>query len=81
MDGGEGGTLHRAGHRDLGKMKCDGSVMARDPSADLYQLEQEAGQRPIRHRFGQLDTAKEGGEVVGQRMQLQPHLVVAEPPA
>ena len=55
--------------------------MADDAGSDLDQLELQAGQRPISHRLGQLDAAQEGGQVVGQRVQLQPHLVVAELPA
>jgi hypothetical protein len=39
LDRGKDGTHHPAGHRDLGKMKRDGSGMAHDPSTDFYQLE------------------------------------------
>lgn len=46
--------------------------------ADLDQLELHAGGRPVGHSLGQFNAAQEGGEVVGQRGQLQPHLVVAE---
>ena len=33
------------------------------------------------HGLWQLDAAQEGGQIVGQRVLLQPHLVVAELPA
>jgi hypothetical protein len=45
----------------------------------LDQLELQARQRPVRHRLGQVDAAQEGGQIIGQCVQLQPHLVVAEP--
>ena len=55
--------------------------MTHDAGADLDQLERQAGQRPVDHRLRQFDATQEFGQVVGQRMQLQPHLDVAEPPA
>ena len=55
--------------------------MAHDAGADLDQFELQAGQRPLGHFLGQVDAAQEGGYVVGQRVQVQPDLVVAEPPA
>lgn len=55
--------------------------MADDASSDLDQLELQSGQRPFRHGLRQFDTAQDGGQVIGQRVQLQPHLVVAELPA
>gem|GEM_PF-2606171 len=55
--------------------------MTHDARPDLDQLELQAGQRPVGHRLGQFNAAQEGGQVVGQRVQLQPHLVVAELPA
>ena len=48
---------------------------------DLDQLQLQAGQRPVGHGLGQLDAAQEGGQVVRQGVQLQPHLIVAELPA
>ena len=44
------------------------------------QLELEAGRRPVGHGIGQFDAAQEGGLVVGQRVQLQPDIVVTELP-
>jgi hypothetical protein len=38
----------------------------------------QAGQRPLGHFLGQFDTAHEGGQVVGKRVQLQPDLIVVE---
>ena len=48
---------------------------------DLDQLQLQAGQRPVGHGLGQLDAAQEGGQIVRQGVQLQPHLIVAELPA
>ena len=53
--------------------------MAHDPGTDPDQLELEAGQRPIGHGLRQFDAAQEGRQVLGQRVQLQSDLVVAEP--
>ncbi|MCK9991773.1 MAG: hypothetical protein Dbin4_00293 [Alphaproteobacteria bacterium] len=61
--------------------KVDGGGVTHDAGPYLDQLELEAGQRPIGHRLGQLDAAQEGRQVAGRRVQLQPDLVVAEPPA
>ena len=47
-----------------------------DTRPDLDQSELLAGQRPFRQLFGQLDAAEEGGQVVGQCVQLQRHLDV-----
>ena len=55
--------------------------MTDDTRPDLDQLQLQAGQRPVGHGLGQLDAAQECGQVVGQRVQLQPHLIVAELPA
>ncbi len=55
--------------------------MTHDAGANLDQLQLQAGEGPIGHGFGQVDAAQERGQVVGQRVELQPHLVVAEPPA
>ena len=46
----------------------------------MDQLQLQAGERPVGHFLGQLDAAQEGGQVVGQGLQLQPDLVVAELP-
>src|SRR3546814_7815579 len=71
---------HRAGDGDLGQLEGNGAGVADDAGADLDQLELQAGQRPVRHGLGQFDAAQEGCQVVGQRVQLQPHLVVPELP-
>ena len=81
MDRGEDGAHHRAGDRDLGELEGDGAGVTHDAGADLDQFELQAGQRPLGHFLGQFDTAQEGGQIVGQCVQLQPHLVVAELPA
>ena len=53
--------------------------MTHDAGSDLDHFELQAGQRPAGHRFRQFDATQEVGQIVGQRVQLQPHLVVAEP--
>jgi len=78
-DGGEDGAYHRAGDSDLGQLEGDGAGMTHDAGPDLDQFQLQAGQRPVCHFLGQFDAAQEGGQVVGQRVQLQPDLVVAEP--
>ena len=55
--------------------------MAADTRPDLDQFQLQAGERPVGHGLGQLDAAQEGGQVVSEGVQLQPHLVVAEPSA
>ena len=55
--------------------------MTHDTRPDLDQLELKAGQRPLGHFLGQFDTAQEGRQIVGQCVELQPHLVIAEPSA
>ena len=49
--------------------------------SDLDALELQAAQGAGRHLFGQFDAEQKAGQVVSQRVQLQPHLVVAEPSA
>ena len=70
---------HWAGHSDLAQLECDSAGMAHHAGPDLDQLELQAGQRPVRHGHGQFDAAQEGGQIVGQRVQLQPDLVIVEP--
>ena len=53
--------------------------MAHHAGTDLGQLELETGQRPVDHCLGRIEAAQECGQVVGQRMQLQPHLIIAKP--
>ena len=53
--------------------------MTHHTGTDLDQLELQTGQRPVGHRLGQVNAAQEGCEIVGQCVQLQPDLVVAEP--
>ncbi len=81
MDGSKNGAHHRASDGHFRQLECDGTGMTHDPGTDLDQLELEAGQRPIGHGLRQFDAAQEGCQVVGQRVQLQPYLIVAEPPA
>lgn len=81
LDRGDDGADHRPRHGDLGQFERDGAGVTHDTRADLDQLELQAGQRPVCHRFGQPDMAEEDGEVVGQSMELEPDLVVPEPAA
>lgn len=80
-DRGEDGAYHRAGGGRLGQLESDGAGVTDDTRPDLDQLQLQAGQRPVRHGLGQFDAAQECCQVVGQCVQLQPHLVVAELPA
>ncbi len=49
--------------------------------ADLHQPVAQRGERPVLDLLGQRQGAQEVGEVVGQRVQLQPHSVGGEPHA
>ena len=80
-DVGEDCAHHRVGNDHLGQLGGDGAGVTYHAGPDLDQLELQAGQRPVGHGLWQLDAAQEGGQIVGQRVQLQPHLVVAELPA
>lgn len=73
------GAQHRAGNGYLGQLEGDGAGVTDDADPCLDQLEQQAGQRPVSHRFRQVDATQEGSQIVGQRVQLQPDLVIAEP--
>jgi hypothetical protein len=75
------GTHHRASDSHFSQLEGDGTGMAHNAGACLDQLELQAGQRPVGHFFGQFDAPQEGGQVVGQCVQLQPDLIVAELPA
>jgi hypothetical protein len=77
-DGGEDGAHHRAGDGHFGQLGGDGAGVTDDAGAELGQLQLQAGQRPVGHRLGQHDAAQEGGQVVGQGVQLQPQQVVAK---
>lgn len=81
MDRGEDGAHHRAGDGHLGQLEGNGAGVTDDAGTDLDQFELQAGQRQLGHFLGQFDTAQEGCQVVGQHVQFQPHLVVAELPA
>ena len=78
LDRSKDGTHHRAGNGDVGELEGIGPCMAHDASPDLNQLGLKAGQRPVGHSLGQFDAAQERGQVEGQCVQLQPHIVVAE---
>jgi len=52
--------------------------MADDPGTDLNQPVAQRGERPLRRLSGQRQGAQEVGEIVSQRVQLQPHGVGGE---
>lgn len=79
MDRSQDGPDHWACDRYLGKLESDGAGVAHDAGPHLDQFQLQAGQRPVGHGLGQLDAAQKCCQVVGQRVQLQPNLVVAEP--
>jgi hypothetical protein len=64
--------------RHLGQLESDGAAVANDADSVLDQFQLQAGQRPVVHCLRQLDTAQEGCQILGQHVQLQPDLVVAE---
>jgi len=68
----EDGPDHGAGDGNLGQLEGDVAGIAHDAGTDLDQLELKAGRRPVGLGLGQLDAAQEGGQVLGQRVQLQP---------
>ncbi len=78
MDRSQDGPDHGAFDRHLGKSESDGAGVAHDAGTLLDQLQLQAGQRPVGNFFGQIDAAQEHSHVVGQRVQLQPDLVIAE---
>ena len=46
--------------------------------SDLDQLLPDRGQRPVLDFLRQGQRAHEVGEIVGERVKLEPHLVIAE---
>lgn len=66
---------------NLGQLEGYRTRVTHDTGPALDQLQLQAIQRPVGHGLGQLDAAQEGGQVLGQRVKLQPHLLVAELPA
>lgn len=72
----------RVGPCYFGRDGCScrhGAGVAHDAGTDLDQLELQAGQRPIRHGFGQADIREEDSEDVGQCVELEPNLAVPQP--
>ena len=57
-DRGEDGAHHRACDRNLCQLEGDGAGVADDAGSDLDQLQLQAGQRPVGHGLGQLDTSQ-----------------------
>jgi hypothetical protein len=57
------------------ELEDDVAAMAHDPGADLDQLLAQRGQRSMPDPLRQGQRAQEVGEVVGQRVQLEPHAV------
>jgi hypothetical protein len=54
------------------------ATVTNDLGADLHQLLPQCRQRPMLHLFGQSQSSHEVGEIIRQRVKLQPDLVVAE---
>ena len=52
-DGGEDGTDHNTGHRDLGKPEADGAGAAYNLGSDLEEFEMQAQLRPVSEDFKQ----------------------------
>ena len=53
--------------------------VTQDAGTNLNQLQLQARQRPVGRGLRQRDAAQERGQIVGEGVQLQPDLVVAEP--
>ena len=68
----------RPRHRHLGQLEDEVAAVAHDPGADLDQLLAQRGQRPMLDPLRQGQRAQEVGEVVGERVKLEPHRVVPE---
>ena len=79
MDHSEDGPDHPAGDRDFGQLEGDGAGVTHDAGTHLDQLELEGCQRPVGHGLWEIDAAQERCQVVGQRVQLQPDLIVTKP--
>ena len=54
-DGGEDGTDHNTGHRDLGKLEADGAGMAYNLGSGLEELEMQAQLRLVGEDFKQFN--------------------------
>lgn len=52
--------------------------MSDDPCADLHQPVAQRGERPVLDLLRQPQGVRGVGEVVGQRVQLQPHCIDGE---
>ena len=64
-------------HRHLGHLEDHGAPVAHNLGADLHQPLAKRRQRPLLDLIRQRQGAQEVGEVVGERMKLQPHRVFA----
>ncbi len=63
---------------DLCELKGDVTAMTHDLGADLDELLPKRRQRPVFDLLRQRQGAQEGAEIIGERMELEPDLIVAE---
>ncbi len=66
------------GDSDLCKLECDVATMTYDLGTELDQLLPECRQRPVLDRLRQGQCTQEVAEIVSERMELEPDLVVPE---
>ncbi len=63
---------------NLRHLESDVATVAHDIGPDLDELVAQGGERPMFHSLGQRQGAQEVAEITGERMELEPDLVVAE---
>lgn len=74
------GAYHRADDGHLGQLEGDDAGVTHDTRPDLDQFQLQTDEGPFGHGVWQHNAAQEGGQIVGQRVQLQSHPVVVELP-
>ncbi len=67
-----------SGDSDFRELKGDITAMSHDLRADLDVLLPKRRQRPVFDLLRQRQGAQEVAEIIGERMELEPDLVVAE---
>jgi hypothetical protein len=77
-DGGQDFLEQTARYHDLGHLERDGPAVAHDLGADLDQPIAQRRHRSVVHLDRQGQCAEKVGEIVGQRVQLQPDGVGGE---
>lgn len=81
MDGDEDGPHHRTGNGYLSQLEGDGASVTDIAVTYPDQFQCQADDVLIRRGFGYFDAAQQGGQIVRQRVELQPHLNFVELPA